>query len=246
MNKSVLAVLCALLIASASAWSEVDKAVEKRIRDSLQGLLPNAVPENVRATPIKGLYEVTFGTRLIYLTGDGRFLLQGSLIDLETRTELTAQRLSALRLSALDKVGEDRMVIFGPEDAKHTVTVFTDIDCGYCRKMHADMAQYNDQGIRIRYLFYPRAGVDSDSYDKAVSVWCAEDRNAAMDIAKAGQPVEKRSCDNPVAEHHALGEALRLRGTPLLVLQDGYEVPGYVSADRLRTLLDQRRAMSGG
>jgi len=244
MKKNVFAALCALLIAGA-AWAEVDATIEKRIRGSLQALLPNLVPDDVRKTPVKDLYEVTVGTRVIYLTGDGRFLLQGSLIDLKTRTEITAQRLSALKLSALAKVGEDSMVIFGPKDAKHTVTVFTDIDCGYCRKMHGDMAQYTDQGIRIRYLFYPRAGVGSDSYDKAVSVWCADDRNAAMDTAKAGRPVEKRSCDNPVAQHHALGQALGLQGTPSIILQDGQTLPGYVPADRLRELLDQRLAALG-
>ncbi len=245
MIKNFLAVTCALMIASTAAWAEVDKAVEKRIRNSLQTLLPDLVPDGVRKTPIKDLYEVTFGTRLIYLTGDGQFLLQGSLIDLTTRTEITAQRLSALRLAAVDEVGEDHMVIFGPKDAKHTVTVFTDIDCGYCRRLHADMAQYNDEGIRIRYLLYPRSGLGSDSYDKAVSVWCADDRNKAMDAAKAGQSLEKRSCDNPVAEHHALGQELRVQGTPSLILQDGYLVPGYVPAGRLRELLDQRLAMSG-
>jgi thiol:disulfide interchange protein DsbC len=128
----------------------------------------------------------------------------------------------------------------------HTVTVFTDIDCGFCRKLHADMSEYNKQDIRIRYLFYPRAGLGSESYDKAVSVWCADDRKAAMDTAKAGGAVPAKTCENPVAEHHALGQAMQLQGTPALLLEGGQMVPGYVPPDKLRTLLDQQRAQSNG
>ena len=167
------------------------------------------------------------------------------MVDLETRTEITEERLSELKLGAMNAVGEDQMVIYGPEDAKHTVTVFTDIDCGFCRKMHAEMDQYNKQGIRIRYLFYPRAGIGSDSYDTAVSVWCADDRNVAMDESKAGKEIAARKCENPVAAHLELGQAMRVQGTPALVLQNGEMVPGYVPADRLRRALEQRFGNAG-
>ena len=200
----------------------------------------------IRPTPIDNLFEVTFGTRLVYVTADGRFLFQGNVIDLETRAEITEDRRAALKMAALEKVGEDQMVIYGPEDPEYTVTVFTDIDCGFCRRLHSEMASYNDKGIRIRYLFYPRAGVGSESYTKAVSVWCADDRRAAMDQAKAGQSIEQRSCVNPVAEHHALGLAMRIQGTPALILESGETVPGYVPPDKLRQALDQRRSESGG
>ena len=180
--------------------------------------------------------------RLVYLTADGRFLVQGKLVDLETRTEITEERLSELKLAALSEVSEEQMVIYGPQDAKHTVTVFTDIDCGFCRKLHSEMNQYGDNGIRIRYLFYPRAGVGSESYDKAVSVWCADDRHSAMDQAKAGASIDKKVCPNPVADHHALGQAMRIQGTPALLLDDGEMLPGYVPAKKLRQALDQRDA----
>ncbi len=243
-NKLAIA-LCALLTIGAAHAADVDAGTEEKIRSSLAVLLPGLRPDTIRATPVDNLYEVAFGMRLVYLTGDGRFLLQGKLIDLETRTEITERRMSELKVAAMSEVGEDQMVVFGPSDAKHTITVFTDIDCGFCRKLHSEMDQYGENGIRIRYLFYPRAGIGTESYDKAVSVWCADDRHAAMDQAKAGASIAKKVCPNPVADHHALGQAMRIQGTPALVLEDGEMLPGYVPAKKLRQALDQRAAAGG-
>lgn len=243
-NKFTIA-LCVMLALGAVHAEGVDGEKEERIRSSLAVLLPGLIPDTIRPTPVDDLYEVAFGMRLVYLTGDGRFLLQGKLIDLETRTEITEARLSELKLAAISQVGEDQMVTFGPADAKHTVTVFTDIDCGFCRRLHAEMDQYNANGIRIRYLFYPRAGIGSESYDKAVSVWCADDRQVAMNEAKAGKEMPKKTCENPVAEHHALGQAMRIQGTPALLLEGGEMLPGYVPAQKLRQALDQRTAEGG-
>ena len=244
--KIIVFALCSLLLAGSAQAQEVSQDIQDQIRNSLKILLPGIQPDEIRATPLDNLYEVTFGARVIYLTADGRYLLQGKIIDLETRTEITEQRLSELKQTAMAKVGEDQMIIFGPDDAKDTVTVFTDIDCGFCRKLHAEMDRYNEEGIRIRYLFYPRAGIGSDSYKKAVSVWCADDRKAAMNKAKAGQDVEARTCENPVEMHYELGQTIRVTGTPALVLDDGEVVPGYVPAHKLRQALDQRRAQGGG
>jgi len=238
--------LCSLLLAGSAQAQEVSQDIQDQIRNSLRILLPGIQPDEIRATPLGNLYEVTFGGRLVYLTADGRYLIQGKMIDLETRTEITEDRLSELKQAALAKVGEDQMIIFGPEDAKDTVTVFTDIDCGFCRKLHGEMARYNEEGIRIRYLFYPRAGIGSDSYKKAVSVWCADDRKTAMDKAKAGQDVEVKTCENPVDMHYELGQTMRISGTPALLLEGGELVPGYVPAHKLRQALDQRRTQTGG
>ena len=243
--KALLFALVFLLLAAA-AQAQVEPATQEKIRSSLAVLLPGLSPDAILSTPIEGLYEVTFGTRIVYITADGRYLIQGKVVDLETRTEITEQRLSKLKQAALAEIGEDRMVIYGPDDPRHTITVFTDIDCGFCRKLHSEMKTYNEQGIQIRYLFYPRAGIGSESYDKAVSVWCADDRKTAMDTAKAGKAIPARKCENPVAEHHALGQAMRIQGTPALVLDDGEILPGYVPADKLRRALDQRRAQPGG
>lgn len=234
-----------LVLLLALAWpvlAEQD-AAETRIRNSLGVLLPGLQPDSVRATPVEGLYELAFGTRIVYVTADGRFLVQGKLVDLETRSEITEERLAALRLAAIEAVGEDRMVVYGPAEPRHTITVFTDIDCGYCRKLHSEMDDYNRLGIRVRYLFYPRAGVGSESYDKAVSVWCADDRNAAMDLAKAGRELPRKTCETPVEAHHALGQEFRIQGTPALVLDDGEVLPGYVPADKLAKALDSKKGL---
>jgi thiol:disulfide interchange protein DsbC len=253
--KMFLLAICSLLLAAvataetateSTAAQAVDETTETRIRSSLQVLLPGLQPESIRRTPLDNLYEITFGTRIVYITGDGRFLLQGKLIDLETREEITDNRLSELKLAALNAVGEDRMVVFAPEETKYTVTVFTDIDCGFCRRLHTEMDRYHAEGIAIRYLFYPRAGIGSDSYKKAVAVWCADDRKAAMDDAKAGRDVAIKTCENPVEEHYELGQQMRLQGTPALVLGDGEIVPGYVPAEKLRRALEQRFGATGG
>ena len=240
MKKFLVSVL--LLTLAWPVLAEQDTA-ETRIRNSLGVLLPGLVPDSIRPTPVEGLYELAFGTRIVYITADGRFLVQGKLVDLETRSEITEERLAALRLDAIEAVGEDSMVVYGPADARHTITVFTDIDCGYCRKLHAEMDDYNRLGIRVRYLFYPRAGVGSESYDKAVSVWCADDRNAAMDLAKAGREVPRKTCETPVEEHFALGQQFRIQGTPALVLDDGEVLPGYVPADKLAKALDTKKGL---
>ena len=244
MNKSLLVLFASLFLLAGSTLAEgdasADTATEAKIRNALEVLLPGLKPDSIRPTPIGNLFEITLGTRIVYITDDGRFLVQGKLIDLETRAEITDERLSELKLSALQSIGEERMVVYSPEEPKHQITVFTDIDCGFCRRMHAEMDQYHKQGIAIRYLFYPRAGVGSDSYNKAVSVWCADDRHAAMDSAKAGQAVPPSTCDNPVEAHYELGRQMSVQGTPALVLADGEIVPGYVEPARLRRALDQR------
>jgi thiol:disulfide interchange protein DsbC len=243
MNRFRFLLISAVLLfgnVHAAPEAGVDASTEEAIRSSLQVLLPGLVPDTVRSTPIDNLYEITFGTRIVYITADGRFLVQGKLIDLETRTEITDERLSELKQTALEQVGEDRMLVFSPEDPRHQVTVFTDIDCGFCRRLHAEMDQYHKQGIAIRYLFYPRAGIGSDSYAKAVSVWCADDRHGAMDAAKAGKDVPAKTCENPVDAHYELGQQMGISGTPALVLSNGEIVPGYVPPDKLRRALDQR------
>lgn len=225
------------------AENRAEQAVADRIRSSLAVLTPNLKPDSVMATPVPGLYEVMFGPRLIYMSEDGRYLMQGNLIDLKTRQDLSEPRIAAAKMRAIEAVGEDKMLIYGAADAAHTITVFTDIDCGYCRKLHGEMDQLNEQGIRVRYLMYPRAGEDSPSYTKAVSAWCADDPLTALTLAKQGKGIPEKTCDHPVDEHLALGRTMGIQGTPSMVLEGGDTLPGYVPANRLKTMLDERRKM---
>ncbi len=218
----------------------------QRIEQRWHELLPRVQPDAIEPTPVPGLYAVRYRASVYYFSADGRYLISGSMVDLDTRQDLTEKLVAGYRKAQIEAVPESDMIIYSPKEKKHTVTVFTDIDCPYCRKLHREMAEYNKRGIEVRYLAYPRAGVGSESYKKAVSVWCAKDRNAAMDKAKAGEPVEYRTCDNPVRKEMALGDAVGVQGTPAIVLENGEMIPGYQPAAQLAAKLDgiqtERRA----
>lgn len=216
-------------------------ADEKTVRETLLKAMPDLQIESVKPSPVKDLFEVTVGGDIIYATTDGKYLLQGRLIDTATRTDLTEEKLSGARKIALDKLGADKMIIFKPKIHTYTATVFTDIDCGYCRKLHSELDAYHAEGIEIRYLFYPRAGKGSDSYNKAVSVWCAKDRNAALTAAKKDQKVEAKTCTNPVDEHMALAQSFDVKGTPMIITEKGTVYPGYLPAKQLAEILKSEK-----
>lgn len=207
--------------------------------DSLRAVLGAQEISGVLETPVDGLYEVRVGAQIFYLSEDGRYAMQGDLIDLENRDNLTEVARNDLRAGQMGELSESDMVIFGPESAPYTVTIFTDIDCGYCRKLHQEIDSYADLGIRVRYLAFPRAGAGSESFDKAVSVWCADDPNDAMTRAKLGENIASATCPNPVAEQYQLGQTMGVRGTPSIILDNGQMVPGYVPADQLLGVLEE-------
>ena len=227
-------IVLALVASPLLAGAEAD------IKARLGKLLPEYKIDSIDKTPVPGLFEVVMGAQVIYVSGDGKYMIQGRLIDLAKREDLTEPRRAAARKAAVDNVGEDTMVVFGPDKYDHTVTIFTDIDCGYCRKLHREIESYGDEGVRVRYVFYPRAGVGSESFKKAVSVWCADDRQQAMTDAKSGIAVEPKDCGNPVKDHMALGETLGVTGTPAILLESGDMVPGYVPAKRLVGILEAK------
>lgn len=232
---SVLLMLGLMLPAASFAGEKEDV---ERIQQRWHALLPQVQPDAIEPTPVDGLYAVRYKASVYYFTGDGRYLLSGSLVDLETQEDLTEQAVAGYRKAQIDAVPESEMIVYGPEHPRHTITVFTDIDCPYCRKLHRQMAEYNKRGIKVRYLLYPRAGVGSESYRKAVSVWCAEDRNKAMDAAKAGKPIAEKTCENPVREQMALGNAVGVQGTPAIVLENGEMIPGYQPPAQLARRLE--------
>jgi thiol:disulfide interchange protein DsbC len=208
-------------------------ADEAAIRKAIQKSMPTAKIESIKPSEIKGLQEVVLGSSIYYVSDDGKYLLQGRLVDVENRTDLTEKKLGATRKTALERMGTDNMIVFKPKIAKYKVSIFTDIDCGYCRKLHSEIDQYLAEGITIQYLFFPRAGKGSDSYDKAVSVWCAKDRNAALTAAKKDQGLEKKTCDNPIDKHMQLATEFEVKGTPMIVTEQGNIYPGYLPAKEL-------------
>ncbi len=242
LRKSLLFAAALLTTPLLSIDAALADGHEGKIRTALAKVLPGITIDGITPSPVAGLDSVTAGHRIYYMSGDGDYLIRGDFFDLKTRENLTENHASRVRQGAMAELGEEKMVVYTPQQTKHTVTVFTDIDCPYCRKLHDEMADYHAAGIKVRYLLYPRAGVGSPSYDKSVSVWCAEDRNLAMDKAKKLEPIETKSCDNPVKEHLALGEVFGIRGTPAIVMENGEVLPGYVPAKRLAAQLNGAQA----
>ncbi|WP_275096128.1 disulfide isomerase DsbC N-terminal domain-containing protein [Sedimenticola hydrogenitrophicus] len=233
-----------LSVSSALGAAPSDDRQIARVRQSLALLLPDVLPDSISPTPIPGLFEVVVGTRLVYVTGDGRYLIEGEITDLEQQKNLTNPRLNEVTVAAVDAIGEQNMLIFEPaEPARYSVTVFTDIDSAYSRKLHQEIEQYTRRGIRVRYLFYPRAGLESRSFDKAVAVWCSPDRSRALRQAMAGEAVEAASCAHPVGDHWRLGGRMGISGAPVMVLENGDMLPGYVSAERLHEILGKMQRL---
>jgi len=223
-----------LLFATVAGAAEVDK-----LKEQLAKSLPGVTIENLQKIDSLGLYEGVINGEVLYFSADGQYALQGELVALATRTNLTEQRRVSLRQAILKGLDEKDMIIFEPEKTEHTLTVFTDIDCVYCRKMHSEIEQYKELGIRIRYMSYPRGGIGSKSYDDAVTVWCDDDRQAAMTRAKSGEELEAKTCENPVEAEFNIGRQLGVSGTPALFMESGQMLPGYVPPERLKAILDE-------
>lgn len=218
-----------------SGTAGADQAADE---DTIRKALAPIVVDSVAGTPVEGIYEVVSGPHIVYVSADAKFMFQGELIDLKKRVSLTEPRRRETIKAAVAAVSEDQMIIYEPKETRHTITVFTDIDCGYCRKLHSEMDDFLKAGIRVRYMMYPRTGKGSSSYDKAVAVWCAEDRNSALTDAKNGKDPAMKRCDNPIDAHMELVAKLGARGTPFIVLENGQTQPGYVPAARMAQLLD--------
>jgi thiol:disulfide interchange protein DsbC len=210
---------------------------EVKAREALQRFLPGVEVDGVRASGISGLYEVSVGTRVLYLTSDGKYAIFGDIISTADRKNQTEARRGELINKLMATLPESEMIVIAPAQTKRTVTVFTDVDCPYCAKFHRDVPALNEAGIKVRYLLFPRTGVGSESYHKAVSVWCASDRVKAIGIAKAGGKVEPKKCENPVEKHMDLGAEFGIQGTPAIVLDNGKMLPGYVPPPHLMAQL---------
>jgi thiol:disulfide interchange protein DsbC len=184
---------------------------------------------------------LTRGADIAYVTADGKFAFSGDLLSLANNDNLTETHRRDVRLKLIDAIPESEMLVFGPRDPKYTVTVFTDVDCAYCRQLHSQIAEYNQLGIRVRYLFYPRTGPNTPSWTKAEQVWCSSNRNEALTLAKRGAPLTAKVCPNPVAKHYALGQDFALQGTPAIVLGDGELIAGYETPVQLAKYLKTLR-----
>lgn len=229
----VLILASSVLVANAADAVETDTALIEA-RKAVTAKFPRLQPESINRGPVEGILEIRQGAMVAYLTEDGRYLLQGELIDLDEDRNLTQESMAAGRLELMQESSDAGSIIFGPDDAAHTVTVFTDIDCTFCRKLHREIAAYNEEGIAVRYLLYPRSGPNTRSWEKAEEVWCADNRRAAMTDAKNDKALPAANCDaTAIAKQFEVGMSVGLSGTPAIIMPNGDLISGYVSAKDL-------------
>ncbi|OJF70501.1 thiol:disulfide interchange protein [Alteromonas sp. V450] len=235
MKNVVLAGVLAVSSLAALSTNAADEAAIKEKLSSTLGLEVDAIADS----PVSGLVQVSTNRGLFYVSEDGGYLLQARVfnIDENMRNE-TEIALSSMRQESV-RAMEEASISFKAKDEKYVINVFTDISCGYCRKLHNEIGQLNDAGITVNYLAFPRAGLNSQNYDDMVSVWCAENPQKAITEAKAGENVASASCTNKVAEQYMLGQKLGVNGTPNIILPDGTLIPGYQPAALIVKALEE-------
>lgn len=211
--------------------SNEDANIEK-VRVELSKMIPSATDAEIVGTKADGVYRLGLQGSYAYAYVAGDYVLIGDLYNSKTKDNLGEVAQAEFLSGELDSFKE-KMIVFGPKDAKHHITVFTDIDCGYCRKLHQEVPELTKAGVQVRYLAFPRAGVGSESYKKYVSVWCNDDPQKALTAAKSGEYVEPATCDNPITDTYNLGRQSAVSGTPTIIFADGTRAPGYLPSAQL-------------
>jgi thiol:disulfide interchange protein DsbC len=207
-----------------------------RLRAELARHFPELAKAAIKPSPVKGIHTIEIGDQVGYVTADGKYLFLGDLIEVATRnniTSMTPTEHGKKIVEMIDAVGEGNMIVMSPANPKRTMTVFTDVDCPYCARLHQDVPELKRHGIKVRYLLFPRGGVGSPTYKKSVAAWCAADRVKAVGIAKAGGKLEMKTCTNPVEQHYRLGERVGVTGTPMIFLDTGQRIGGYAPVPRM-------------
>lgn len=228
--------------AAPAAAAPAPGSAEERVTRAIRALDPKIQVDRIGAAPIAGFRELVIGGQVVYVSDDGKYMFQGALFDLAAKKNLADAALAGIRRDLLKQIPTADRIIFAPPKPKHTVAVFTDVECGYCRKLHNDIPELNKQGIAVEYLAFPRMGVGSPDYDKMVAVWCAPDRRKALTDAKNDRPVPAGKCDDPVAKEYSYGQRMGLTGTPMIIAADGTVLGGYLPPAQLRAALDKLAA----
>jgi thiol:disulfide interchange protein DsbC len=231
----------ALPLVAAAAHASAQELTREELASRLNGV----AVEDITDAPIPGLYEVAVGANVAYVTKDGRYIIRGDIYDAETSANVSEETRARARAEMLGKVDPETMIVFKPKgETKHTITIFTDIDCGYCRQFHREIDKVNALGIEVHYLFFPRTGPNTESWAKADEVWCTADRNTALTRAKLGGDVpDAPDCETPVADHYELGRLIGVRGTPAIFSESGELIGGYLPPATLAEVLDDSNAV---
>lgn len=219
---------------------------EARVREVLRQLNAGIKVDSIRAAPIAGFREVVAGGQVVYVSDDGKYLFQGGLLDIASRKDMAEAAMADVRADVLKTLPMTDRIVYAPAGTpKYKVVVLTDVECGYCRKFHSEMAEYTKRGIQVEYLAFPRAGLGSADYRKMVSVWCADDRKKALSDAKSDRPVPSKTCTTPVDMQYNAGLRMGLSGTPMILTEDGEFLGGYLPPAALLERLQQGAAKAG-
>lgn len=224
-------------------WSafgvNADEFAAAKVRVAVQGHDSGAQVGAVESSPVSGMYLTTIDGVSGYVSADGRYFVVGDMLDLASRKNVTEEGKKAKRRELLKKIGPGEAIVFGPEKPKYSITVFTDVDCPYCRKLHEEVDELGRKGVEVRYVAFPRSGPGTKSWRTMTAVWCAKDRREALTRATRGESVsaEKKCSDAVIAKHYELGQKLGLPGTPMIVLGDGTSLGGSMAPGKLLVAL---------
>jgi thiol:disulfide interchange protein DsbC len=239
--KALIALPLSLALSAALAD---DKALTP---EELATQLNGVEASDISKSPVAGLYQVAIGANVAYVTADGKYIVRGDIYDAESSANLTEETRSQARVAMLNGVDPKSMIVFTPKDGnvKHIVTIFTDIDCGYCRQFHREIDKVTAMGIEVHYLFFPRTGPNTESWEKADHVWCAPDHNSALTKAKLGGDIPNATCaSTPVESHWSLGKRIGVRGTPAVFSESGELLGGYLPPATLAKALDESASLA--
>lgn len=228
--KKLLILLILVPIFASSVVQASTACNPDRINAGVGRIIKGAKLRDIKQSPIKGLCQAVIGTQVIYVTHDGDYLIAGNILSMKTGKNLTEAARTTTQKAMINDLDESMMIIIGPprDKARRTLTVFTDVDCPFCAKLHQDVPELIRHGVRVRYLLYPRNGINTPTFKRSVSVWCAKDRIAAIGVAKAGGQLRSSVCDNPVAESYEIGRIFGVTGTPTSYMDSGERIDGYL------------------
>jgi thiol:disulfide interchange protein DsbC len=232
----------ALPVGFVAAGASAQALTKEQLASKLNGIEASDISDS----PVPGIYQVAVGASVAYVTADGRYIIRGDIYDAETSANVTEETRAAARVEMLEAVDPKTMIVFKPANGqvKHTIHIFTDIDCGYCRQFHREIDKVTALGIEVHYLFFPRTGPDTESWAKADQVWCAPNRNTALTRAKLGGEIpEVPACSTPVEAQYELGRRIGVRGTPAIFSDTGELIGGYLPPATLAKVLDDPNAV---
>lgn len=248
IKKAVMPLAFIGAMASSNVFAEESKkddlaAIKETVTKSLQSAKPGITVSSIERSPIAGMYKATITNGpSVYITANGQYFIMGDVFQVSVGeiVNLTEREKDKDRAKAMAEIDKKDMIIFSPKgETKKAIYVFTDVDCGYCQKLHHQMAEYNKLGIEVRYLAYPRAGINSGSFKKVASAWCAENPREALTKLKNREQIPENVCEgNPIAEQFLIGQSIGLSGTPALITEEGQLIPGYVDPENLAKRLN--------